>query len=59
MKFQEIFYRKKGGNEAILSRKKKRKKERERERERESKAEECIRFASSKKKKGMADLFLN
>jgi hypothetical protein len=57
MKFQEIFYRKKGGNEAILSRKKKRKKERERERE--SKAEECIRFASSKKKKGMADLFLN
>jgi hypothetical protein len=37
----------------------KKKRKKERERERESKAEECIRFASSKKKKGMADLFLN
>jgi hypothetical protein len=43
----------------LFCQEKKKEKKRERERERYIKAEECIRFASSKKKKGMADLFLN
>jgi hypothetical protein len=51
MKFQEIFYRKKGGNEAILSRKKKRKKERERERERERAKQKSVSVLHLVKKK--------
>jgi hypothetical protein len=50
MKFQEIFYRKKGGNEAILSRKKKRKKERERERERAKQKSVSVLHLVKKKK---------